>query len=199
MNFPADMLPMYTASMSSERSFASWIAFRPASIPRSRKERSHSSPNSVSPTPMTATPRTGSCLPHQDLAAVLRVRRVLDEHVVLDLRLDRRRRLPPDARDLVRHRDIEPVGAGAAPVSDGKDAVAGFGLVQDGTETDHDRSAVRVPDFPHTQARVDLGVREAELLRHADRELPVRLVEHGVVVVLGRRAGPLEEELRAAH
>src|SRR5438445_533700 len=32
------MLPMYTASMSSERSLASWIAFRPASIPRSRKE-----------------------------------------------------------------------------------------------------------------------------------------------------------------
>src|SRR6266487_827382 len=126
MNFPADMLPMYTASMSSDRSFASWIAFRPASIPRSRKERSHSSPNSVAPTPTTATPRTASCLPHQDLAAVLRVRRVLDEHVVLDLRLDRRRRLPPDARDLVRHRDIEPVGAGAAPVSDGKDAVAGF-------------------------------------------------------------------------
>src|SRR5206468_4156045 len=57
MNFPADMLPMYTASMSSERSLASWIAFSPASIPRSRKERSHNSPNSVSPTPMTATSR----------------------------------------------------------------------------------------------------------------------------------------------
>src|SRR6266540_3651010 len=197
MNFPADMLPMYTASMSSERSFASWIAFRPASIPRSRKERSHSSPNSVSPTPMTATLRTASALPHQDLAAVLRVRRVLDEHVVLDLRLDRGRRIAPDASNLVRHRDVEPVGAGAAPIPDGEDPVAGFRLVQDGAQPDHDRAAVRVPDLPHAQARVDLWILEAELLRRADRELPVRLVEHGVVVVLRGRAGPPEEELRA--
>src|SRR6266508_1363037 len=197
MNFPADMLPMYTASMSSERSFASWIAFRPASIPRSRKERSHSSPNSVSPTPTTATPRTASALPHQDLATILRVRRVLDEHVVLDLRLDRRRRIPPDASDLVRHRDVEAVGAGAAPISDGEDAVARFRLVQDGAEADHDRAAVRVPDLPHAQARVDLRVLEPQLLRRADRELPVRLVEHGVVVVLRGRARPLEEDLRA--
>src|SRR5207245_4163422 len=147
MNFPADMLPMYTASMSSDRSFASWIAFRPASIPKSRKERSHSSPNSVSPTPMTATPRTPSALPHQDLAAILRVRRVLDEHVVLDLRLDRRRRIPPDASDLVRHRDVEPVRAGAAPVSDGEDAVAGIRLDQVGAEADNDRTAIRVSDL----------------------------------------------------
>src|SRR5213083_2432649 len=197
MNFPADMLPMYTASMSSERSFASWIAFRPASIPKSRKERSHSSPNSVSPTPMTATPRTASALPHQDLAAILRVRRVLDEHVVLDLRLDRRRRIPPDASDLVRHRDVEPVRAGAAPIPDGEDAVAGFRLVQDGAQPDHDRAAVRVPDLPYAQARVDLRVLEAELLRRADGELAVRLVEHRVVVILRGRAGPLEQELRA--
>src|SRR3989441_12304864 len=79
MNFPADILPMYTASMSSERSFASWIAFSPASIPRSRKERSHNSPNSVSPTPMIATSRIGLGLPHQDLAAVLRIGCVINE------------------------------------------------------------------------------------------------------------------------
>src|SRR5881409_2694970 len=99
MNLPADMLPMYTASMSSERSFASWIAFSPASIPRSRKERSHSSPNSVSPTPMTATSRIGLGLPHENLAAVLRVRRVVDEDLVRDHDLDRRRRITSDLRD----------------------------------------------------------------------------------------------------
>src|SRR2546430_13728745 len=110
MNLPADMLPMYTASMSSERSFASWIAFNPASIPRSRKERSHSSPNSVSPTPMTDTSRNGSGLPHEDLPAVLGVRRVIDEHLVRDLFLDRRCGVAADLPDLLRDGDGGPVG-----------------------------------------------------------------------------------------
>src|SRR5256885_6366656 len=139
MNLPADMLPMYTASMSSERSFASWIALSPASIPRSRKERSHNSPNSVSPTPMTATSRIGLGLPHQDLAAVLRVRRVVDEDLVRDHVLDRRRRIASDLRDIVRDREVEAVRTGAAAVADGEDPVSRLGLVQDRAEPHHDR------------------------------------------------------------
>src|SRR5947209_4734801 len=152
MNFPADMLPMYTASMSSERSFASWIAFSPASIPRSRKERSHNSPNSVSPTPMTATSRIGLGLPHQDLAAVLRIRRIVDEDLVRDHVLDRRRRIPSDLRDLVRDREIEAVRTCAAAVADGEDPVSRLGLVQDRAEAYHDCGAVRVPDLPHARS-----------------------------------------------
>src|SRR5205809_8137303 len=113
MNFPADMLPMYTASMSSERSLASWIAFRPASIPRSRTERSHNSPNSVSPTPMPATSRIDLGLPHPDLAAVLRVGRVVAEDLVRDHVLDRRRRIASDLRDLVPDGKVAAVGTGA--------------------------------------------------------------------------------------
>src|SRR5256712_11756696 len=117
MNFPADMLPMYTASMSSDRSFASWIAFSPASMPRSRNERSQSSPNSVSPTPMTATSRIDSGLSHQDLSAVLRVRRVVDEDLVRDHLLDRQRRVPAKPRGLVGHGEVEAIGAGADAVA----------------------------------------------------------------------------------
>src|SRR5439155_9211276 len=197
MNLPADMLPMYTASMSSERSFASWIAFSPASIPRSRKERSHSSPNSVSPTPMTATSRIGLGLPHEDLAAVLRVRRVVDEDLVRDHVLDRRRRIASDLRDLVRYREVEAVGTGPAAVADGEDPVSRPGLVEDRTEAHHDRAAVCIPNVPHAQACVHLRFLEAELLRHPDRELSVRLVEDCVIVVLRRRPGSLEEELGA--
>src|SRR5881396_1384270 len=197
MNFPADMLPMYTASMSSERSFASWIAFSPASIPRSRKERSHNSPNSVSPTPMTATSRIDLGLPHQNLAAVLRVCRVVDEDLVRDHVFDRRRRIPSDLRDFVRDREIEAVRTRAAAVADREDPVSCFGLVEDRAEAHHDRAAVCVPDVPHAEARVHLRFLEAELLRHPDGELAVRLMEDRVVVVLRGRAGPLEEELGA--
>src|SRR2546430_13222331 len=195
MNFPADMLPMYTASMSSERSLASWIAFSPASIPRSRKERSHNSPNSVSPTPMTATSRIGLGLPHQDLPAVLRVRRVIDEDLVRDHLLDRRRRVPAELRDLVGHGEVEAIGAGTAAVTDREDAIARLGLVQDRAEAHHDRAAVRVADVPHAQARVDLRLLESKLLRRTDGELAVRLVEDGVVVILRGRAGSLEQKL----
>src|SRR5881296_3859661 len=197
MNLPADMLPMYTASMSSERSFASWIAFSPASIPRSRNERSHNSPNSVSPTPITATSRIDSGLPHQDLSAVLRVRRVIDENLVRDQLLDRRRRIPTNLRDLVRYGDVEAVRTRAAAVADRKDAVSRLRLVQDRAEAHHDRAAVGVPDLADAKARVDLRLLEPELLRHPDRELAVRLVEDRVFVVLRRRAGSLEEELGA--
>src|SRR3989442_10752614 len=161
MNFPADMLAMYRASMSSEASFASWIAFSPASIPRSRNERSQSSPNSVSPTPITATSRIGSGLPHQDLPAVLRVRRVVDEDLIRDHLLDRGRGIPTNLRDFVGHGEVEAVGARAAAVADREDAVARLGLVQDRTEAHHDRAAVRVADFPHAQARVDLRLLES--------------------------------------
>src|SRR5712692_11059071 len=197
MNLPADMLPMYTASMSSERSFASWIAFRPASMPRSRNERSHSSPNSVSPTPITATSRTDSGLPHQNLAAVLRVRRVVDEDLIRDHLLDRRRGIPADLRDLVGHGEVEAVGARTAAVADREDAIARLGLVEDRAEAHHDRAAVRVADVPHAQARVNLRLLESELLRRADGELAVRLMEDGVVVILRGRAGSLEQELGA--
>src|SRR3989454_3184874 len=197
MNFPADMLPMYTASMSSERSLASWIAFSPASIPRSRKERSHNSPNSVSPTPMIATSRIGLGLPHQDLAAVLRIGCVINEDLVRDHVLDRRRRIASDLRDLVRDREIEAVRPRAAAVADGEDSVSRLGLVQDRAEAHHDGPAVRVPDVPHAQAGIHLRLFEAELLRHPDRELSVRLVEDRVIVILRGRAGPLEEELGA--
>src|SRR5436309_5684970 len=197
MNFPADMLPMYTASMSSERSLASWIAFSPASIPRSRKERSHNSPNSVSPTPMTATSRIDLGLPHEDLAAVLRVGRVVDEDLVRDHVFDRRRRIASDLRDLVRNGEVGAVGTGAAAVADGEDPVSRLGLVEDRAEAYHDCAAVCVPDVPHAEARVHLRFLEAELLRHPDGELAVRLMEDRVVVVLRGRAGPLEEELGA--
>src|SRR5256712_590784 len=197
MNFPADMLPMYTASMSSDRSFASWIAFSPASMPRSRKERSQSSPNSVSPTPMTATSRIDSGLPHQDLPAVLRVRRVVDEDLIRDHLLDRGRGISADFCDFVGHGDVEAVRACAAAVADGEDAIARLGLVQDRAEAHHDRAAVRVADVPHAQARVDLRLLESKLLRRTDGELAVRLVEDGVVVILRGRAGSLEQKLGA--
>src|SRR2546425_10570019 len=197
MNFPADMLPMYTASMSSDRSFASWIAFSPASMPRSRNERSQSSPNSVSPTPITATSRIDSGLPHQDLSAVLRVRGVVDEDLVRDHLLDRGRGIPAELRDLVGHGEVEAVRARAAAVADREDAIARLGLVQDRTEAHHDRAAIGVADLPDAKARVDLRLLESELLRHPHGELAVRLVEHGVVVILCGRAGPLEHELGA--
>src|SRR5881628_85408 len=183
--------------MSSDRSFASWIAFSPASMPRSRNERSQSSPNSVSPTPITATSRIDSGLPHQDLSAVLRVRGVVDEDLVRDHLLDRGRGIPAELRDLVGHGEVESVGACAAAVADREDAVARLGLVQDRAEADHDRAAVRVADVPHAQARVDLRLLESKLLRCADGELAVRLVEHGVVVILRGRAGSLEQKLGA--
>src|SRR5438132_1181258 len=147
MNFPADILPMYTASMSSERSFASWIAFSPASIPRSRKERSHNSPNSVSPTPMTATSRIGLGLPHEDLAAVLRVRRVVDEDLVRDHVLDRRRRIASDLRDLVR----EATAVARIPLAFAPPEVRGVRRVGDGVADVRDR-AVR-PDQEGGPAR----------------------------------------------
>src|SRR2546423_9179435 len=183
--------------MSSERIFASWIAFRPASIPMSRKERSHNSPNSVSPTPITATPRARSSLPHQVLAAVLRVRGIVEELLVRNQFLDRRGRIAPELRDLVRDGQIEPVRARAAAVPDGEDAVSGFRFIEDRAEAHHDRPAVRVPDLPDAQARVDLGFLEPELLRGPHRKFPVRLMEDGVVVVLRRRPRTLEEQLRA--
>src|SRR5213594_2270635 len=197
MNLPADILPMYTASMSSERSFASWIAFSTASIPRSRKERSHNSPNSVSPTPMTATSRIDLGLPHEDLAAVLRVRRVVDEDLVRDHVLDRRRRIASDLRDLVRDREIEAIGTGPAAVADGENPVSRFGLVENRAEAHHDRAAVCVPDVPHAEPGVHLRFLEAQLLRHPVRELSVRLVEDRVIVILRGRPGPFEEELGA--
>jgi len=55
MNFPADMLPTYRASISSPDRLASPTAARPACMPKSRKDWSHSSPNLVSPMPMIAT------------------------------------------------------------------------------------------------------------------------------------------------
>src|SRR2546426_641944 len=183
--------------MSSERIFASWIAFRPASMPMSRKERSHNSPNSVSPTPITATSRMRSGLPHQDLAPVLRIRRIVEEHLVRDHVLDRRSRIAPKPRDLVRDRQIEPVGPGAAAVPNGKDTVSGLGFVEDRAEADHDRPAVRVPDLPDAQARVDLAFLEPELLGRPHGELPVRLMEDRVVVILCGRPRALEEQLRA--
>src|SRR5437870_12961977 len=134
--------------MSSERIFASWIAFRPASIPMSRKERSHNSPNSVSPIPITATSRTRSGLPHQDLAAVLRVRRIVEELLVRNEFLDRRGRIAAELRNLIRDGQIEPVGARAAAIPDGEDTVSGLGFVENRAEAHHDRPAVRVPDLP---------------------------------------------------
>src|SRR5213592_1996364 len=183
--------------MSSERIFASWIAFRPASIPMSRKERSHNSPNSVSPIPITATSRTRSGLPHQDLAAVLRVRRIVEELLVRDQFLDRRGRIAAELRDLIRDGQIEPVGASTAAVPDGEDTVSGLGFVEDRAEAHHDRPAVRVPDLPDAQAGVDLGFLEPELLRGPHRKFPVRLMEDGVIIVLRSRPRALEEQLRA--
>src|SRR5207249_10710472 len=148
MNFPADMLPMYTASMSSERSFASWIAFSPASIPRSRKERSHNSPNSVSPTPMIATSRIDLGLPHQNLAAVLRVCRVVDEDLVRDQVFDRWRRIASDLRDFVRDREIEALRTRAAAVPYREDPDSRLGLVQACVVTHHARAPVCVADVP---------------------------------------------------
>src|SRR5438105_10913269 len=166
-------------------------------MPMSRKERSHNSPNSVSPIPITATSRTRSSLPHQDLAAVLRVRRIVEELLVRNQFLDRRGRIAPELRDLVRDGQIEPVGARAAAVPDGEDAVSGLGFVEDRAEAHHDRPAVCVPDLPDAQAGVNLGFLEPELLRGPHRKFPVRLMEDGVVVVLRRRPRALEEQLGA--
>src|SRR5437879_11705588 len=95
-------------------------------MPMSRKERSHNSPNSVSPIPITATSRTRSSLPHQDLAAVLRVRGVVEELLVRNQFLDRRGRIATELRDLIRDGQIEPVGAWSAAVPSGKRRVAGL-------------------------------------------------------------------------
>src|SRR3989441_874405 len=138
-----------------------------------------------------------SGLPHQDLPAVLRVRRVIDEDLVRDHLLDRRRRVPAELRDLVGQGEVEAIGAAPAAVTDGEDAIARLGLVQDRAEAHHDRAAVRVADVPHAQARVDLRLLESKLLRRTDGELAVRLVEDGVVVILRGRAGSLEQKLGA--
>src|SRR2546429_2807176 len=183
--------------MSSERIFASWIAFRPASMPMSRKERSHDSPDSVSPIPITATSRTRSSLPHQDLAAVLRVRRIVEELLVRNQFLDRRGGIAPELRNLIRDGQIEPVGTRAAAVPDGEDTVSGLGFVEDGAEAHHNRPAVRVPDLPDAEAGVDLAFLEPELLGGPHRKFPVRLMEDGVVVVLRRRARSFEKQLGA--
>src|SRR2546430_14061880 len=97
----------------------------------SRKERSHSSPNSVSPTPITVTSRTGSGLPHQDLAPVLRVRRIVEELLVRDHFLDRRGCIAAERRDFVRLRQIDSVGPRAGPISEAEDAVSGLRLIAD--------------------------------------------------------------------
>src|SRR5256885_3732822 len=134
--------------MSSERIFASWIAFRPASMPMSRKERSHNSPNSVSPIPITATSRTRSSLPHEDFAAVLRVRRIVEELLVRDQFLNRRGGIAPELRDLVRDGQIEPVGARAASVPDGEDAVSGLRFVEDRARAHPNAPPVRCARSP---------------------------------------------------
>src|SRR3989442_937221 len=211
MNLPADMLPMYTASMSSERSFASWIAFNPASIPRSRKERSHSSPNSVSPTPITATSRKRSGLPHQDLTAVLRVRRIVDERMVRDHLLDGRGRVPADLRDFVRDGEVECVRPCATAVPHREDAVARLRLVQNRAEAHHDqeggaprRGAVLEGIAGGALARVRSDreavlhhLRQGEAHRRLDcggpglaRELEVRGGQHG------RRTDRLRDDRR---
>src|SRR5438445_10482183 len=117
--------------MSSERIFASWIAFRPASMPMSRKERSHNSPNSVSPIPITATSRTRSSLAHQNLAAVLRVRRIVEECLLRSQLFARRGRIAAERRELVGDGQIEPGRLCAAAVCAGEDAVSGLGFVAD--------------------------------------------------------------------
>src|SRR5438445_2844712 len=183
--------------MSSERIFASWIAFRPASMPMSRKERSHNSPNSVSPIPITATSRTRSSLPHQDLAAVLRVRRIVEELLVRNQFLDRRGGIAPELRNLIRDGQIEPVGARAAAVPDGEDTVSGLGFVENRAEAHHDRPAVRVPDLPDARAGVDLAFFEPALLGGPHRKFAARLMLERVVAVLRPRPRALGEQLRA--
>src|SRR2546425_872866 len=96
-----------------------------------------------------------SGLPHQDLPAVLRVRRVIDEDLVRDHLLDRRRRVPAELRDLVGHGEVEAIGAGTAAVTDREDAIARLGLVQDRAEAHHDRAAVRVADVGDRTFRPD--------------------------------------------
>src|SRR5947208_14585237 len=117
-------------------------------MPMSRKERSHNSPNSVSPTPITATSRTRSSLPHQDLAAVLRVRRIVEELLVRDQFLDRRGRIAPELRDLVRDGQIEPVGASTAAVPDGEYPVSATGLVADRADSHLERPPLPVSEHP---------------------------------------------------
>src|SRR5206468_11667708 len=171
------------------------IARSPASIPRSRNDLSHSSPKAVSPIPITATSRI-SRPPHYDLPPVLRVRRVVERHAVLHHGVHRARALL-QVLDLVRHREVERVAPRPGAVPDREDPVPGLRDVEDRAQPDHDRAAVRVPDLPHEEARVDLLVREPELLPHPERELTVRLVEHRVVVVGGLDPRLLGEELRA--
>src|SRR5207245_8094156 len=117
--------------------------------PRSRKERSHNSPNSVSPTPITATSRIDLGLPHENLAAVLGVRRVVDEDLVRDHVLDRRRRIASDLRDLVRDREIEAVRTAAAAVADGEYPASRLGRVADPAEAHPERPSVRRAGVPH--------------------------------------------------
>src|SRR5881397_1501043 len=155
----------------------------PASIPRSRNDLSQSSPNAVSPIPMTATSRLAKPPAslgrpsHQDLPAILRVRRVVERDRVLHHVVHR----PPAALetlDLIRDSEVEPVAPRTAAVPDREDPVPGLRHVEDRAHPDHDRPAVRVPDVPHEEARVDLLLREPDLLPDAERELPVRLMEH---------------------
>src|SRR3972149_3565451 len=134
---------------------ASWTARSPASIPRSRNDLSQSSPNCVSPTPMTATSRI-SALPHLDLPAVLRVRAVVDHLEVLhhgahgpDLGL-------VEGVHLLCHRDVEGVAPRPRSVTHGEDAVPGLRDVEDRAQADHDRPGVRVPDLAHEEPRVHL-------------------------------------------
>src|SRR5437879_3939516 len=166
---------------------------RPASIPRSRNDLSQSSPKAVSPIPITATSRI-SGPQHHDLPAVLRVLRVVEGHAVLHHGVHRPRALL-EVLDLVRDGEVERVAPRPGPVPDREDPVPGLRDVEDRAQPDHDRPAVRVPDLPHEKARVDLLLAEPELLPHPERELPVRLVEHGEVVVRGLQPRLLREEL----
>src|SRR3990170_3137082 len=174
------------------------MALSPASIPSSRNDLSHSSPNCVSPIPITATSRILGGLSHPNLPAVLRVRRV----VQVDFVAHHFRHRPAgllELLDVIRHGEIEPVAPRAAPVADREDSVPWPRDVEDRTHPDHDRGAVRVPDVSHEEARVDLLLREPEHLPDPLGELPVRLVEDGVVVVPRLRSRLLEQELGAAH
>src|SRR5687767_13422135 len=102
--------------MSSPLILQSRMLLRPASVMRLRKLDSQSSPNLVSPTPMTATSRIlrASGGGELDLAAELGVRGVVDLDAVEEELFDAGTAGASDLVDAGRDGQVEGVAAGAA-------------------------------------------------------------------------------------
>ena len=123
---------------------------------------------------------------HRNLPAQAGIRGVIDLGAAGDVILGLGSLVAP-LEQFVRHGDVEGIRPGPGAERDHQDAVAGFGHVQDGGQTDDGGPGVGVADDRRQQPGRDLLRRESEQAGGPLRELGVGLVEDGPSVIVGGR------------